>query len=95
MLIWVPSVVVVIVHQDRIRTVKSKRHAPVAIYPDGPVAGQFALEWVKPPAGQAHILRSSRCIQLRQLPPQPGNMGGLNARLTATAEERFEALVSE
>ena len=59
------------------------------------MAGQFALERVKAPAGQIHILRSSGGIQLRQLPPQPGSVGGLNTRLTATAQERFEALVSE
>jgi len=59
------------------------------------VAGQSALEWVKPPPRQAHILRASGCIQLRELPPQPRSVGRMNTSLTASAEERFEALVSE
>ena len=59
------------------------------------MAGQFALERMKPPAGQTHVLRAGGCIQLRQLPPQPGSVGGQNAGLAATEEERFEAFVSE
>jgi hypothetical protein len=88
-------VVIAVVNQHRVRAVESKCHSPIAVHPDGPVAGQLALEWVEPPAGQAHVLRARGGIELRELAPQPGSVSGLNTRPAAGAEEDFEALVSE
>jgi len=59
------------------------------------VAGWLALEWVKSPAGQAHVLRACRGIELRKLSPQPDSVGRLNARLAACSKVRLDALVRE
>jgi hypothetical protein len=59
------------------------------------MADKLALELVQSPARQAHVLRAGSGIELRELPPQTGDVGGLNARLTAGSEQGFKALVGE
>ena len=87
--------VVAVVHKHNVSALESKSQTPVSADPDRPVAGKLALEWVKSPAGQAHVLRAGRDIELGKLPPQPGSVGGLNTRLAAGSEKRLKALVRE
>jgi len=70
-------------------------NASVAAQPNRPLASKLTLERVEPPAGQAHVLRACGSIRLRELPRQPGSVGGLNTCLAAVAEKRRKALVSE
>ena len=56
---------------------------------------KFSAQGVQVPAGQVHVLRGTRSIQLRQLAAQTGRVRGLDTGLGALPEEGLQALVTE
>ena len=87
------SMVILIIDPHGVPVLEFKSHAPVLIDPNGTMIFQFTFEQVQSPSGQVHVFGSLRRVQLRQLQAQPFRVGGLNTRLAASPEERFEPFV--
>lgn len=87
--------VVLIIHQSRMFTVKHESEAPVAVYRNCELPGKFAAEDMQPPSRQIHVVGFSRNIQSRQLPTEFGRMVRLNSGPAAGFEKRLQPLVPE
>jgi hypothetical protein len=73
--------VVLVVHQDRIVTFKSKGQSPVAVDPDRPVAFKVTTQRVESPAWNIHVFRQLRPIKMGKQAGQFCGVVGLNASL--------------
>lgn len=87
--------VITVVDQDHIATVKSKGQPPVPIYLNGPVTCKLAFEWMKPPRGWFDIARTRSGIQHSKLKTQPRGMSRLDAGFRTGMEETLQPGVSK
>jgi hypothetical protein len=60
-------VVVLIIHQDCVIALEFESHSPILANPHGIVPLKIALERMKSPAGEVHIVWIARGIQSAQL----------------------------
>ena len=88
-------VVVAIVDEDCVLSVKTKRQSPVAVHLHGPVAGESPLKRMKVPARHIHFGGFRCATQNDELVLQPLGMRGLDTGFGACGEELFEPGVTE
>ena len=91
----ITSMIVLIVDQDRVGSLKRESQPPVTTYIDRPMTGEIAVKLVKSPAGSVHIFGTNRIIKSKQLNTQLLSMLRLNARLRSGLKELLDTTVSE
>ena len=87
--------VVPVIDQDRVRTLKRESESPVFINPHGPMPCKIAFECMPAPAWQVHIRGAARCIECAQLEAQTFRVLRLNPSLGALAEKTLDAVVAK
>lgn len=89
------SVIVLIIHQHGVFTVKREGKTPVAADIYRPMTFQITAQSMQPPAGRIHIFRNFGVVQRKKLLAEPFCVLRLDARLRACLEEALYAPVPE
>ena len=87
--------VVAIVNQNGVFSLKCEGESPIAADIHRPVTFEIAMKRMKPPSRSVHIFRRSGIVQGEELFPQPFGMTGLNLRPRSAPEEQFDSLMAE
>ena len=87
--------VVVTINEHGIFPFEGKSEPPVAAYGHRPVAFQFPMERMQPPAGGVHVLRGSGIVQRKELLAQPLCMSSLDFGFRPCSEEQLDAFVAK
>ena len=87
--------VILVIHIDRVRTLKLECYPPISAYPHRPNAAALTCELVQVQAGKIHILRRDGSVKSRQYESQSRGVRCLDPSLATAQKEAFQSLVSE
>ena len=87
--------IIEVVDQLCVITVKSKDQSPVAIDGNGEKSFQVTAQFMESPVGRIQVAGLSRVVQSRQQDSPLRRMMGLNARFAASQEECLDAFVAK
>ena len=87
--------IVFIVHALGVLAFESKGDAPVPTDIHGPRGGSSSFQFVKPEAGQPHVLRPPRSLEPAEYQTQSLSMGLLDSGNASGLKEEPEALMLE
>lgn len=88
-------VIVLIIDENGIFAIKGEGQPPVPIHPHRPMILHATFKRMQSPAGDVHIGRRLRPIEVLHLPRQPCRVVRLNAGFGARIEERLDATMPE
>jgi hypothetical protein len=87
-------VIVLVIDKDHVFAIERKCQPPITVDFDGPMAGEFSLQWMQVVARCIHISGLVCHVQRGKEPSQPCGMHWLNASLGACFREEFQTLVT-
>jgi hypothetical protein len=73
-------VIIAIIDQDRVLTLKAEGDTPISADCDGPVPLEVSLQTMKPPSRSIHVFGLASAVQHDQLYAQTSGVLGLNSR---------------
>ena len=74
-----PSMIILVVHQNRVLALKCKSQPPIPTDAYCPLSFKVAVKSVQAVAWSIHVGWATRCIQRGEQIPEPFRMGGLNS----------------
>ena len=88
-------VVVLIVNEDSVLTLKLERQTPVSADADRPMILEFPGQRMKLPSGSVHVARLPGVVEGKQLQAQPARVLRLNPGFRSGAEELLHTPMPE
>jgi hypothetical protein len=87
--------IVLIINEHSVFTLKGEGEAPVAAYRHRPVVLQFPMKGMQLPTGGVHVLRRLGVVQREELLAQPLGMAGVDFGSRSRPEKQCDSLMTE